>query len=168
MIKRSFDFQFSEPWQCVYNCSWSATRQQFDSSGWTPTQTWRMALAEMVRKTLGYWISIEIYMNSKAFLRSLTGFAAENNSFQSLLTMTRLICCSIAPRRLSWSRSGLSLFFPTVLPHFLSPPWTFPTLCETQNCLMWILLWNFTDLCPSIQAWATMSMYQQYRHEYLL
>ena len=46
-----------------------------------------MASAEMVRKTLGHWISIGNYTNSKAF-RSLSHWPrCKNNSFQSLLNI---------------------------------------------------------------------------------
>ena len=46
-----------------------------------------MASAEMVRKTLGHWISIGNYTNSKVFLSQSHWPRCENNSFQSLLNI---------------------------------------------------------------------------------
>ena len=44
-----------------------------------------MASAEMARQTLGLWIKIENYTNSKAFLSQSRLSRCENNFFQSLL-----------------------------------------------------------------------------------
>ena len=65
--------------------------------------TWQMASAEMVRKTLGHWISIGNYTNSKAFHLLSHWPRCKNNSFQSLLNIdqsnyleyVRILFCSL-------------------------------------------------------------------------
>ena len=61
-----------------------------------------MASAEMVRKTLGHWISIGNYTNSKAFLSQSHWSRCENNSFQCLLNIDQSDQLEYV-RKLVWS-----------------------------------------------------------------
>ena len=50
----------SEPWQCAFNCFWSATTSRCRSSWQTPIHTLRMASAGMTKQTLGFFNKIGI------------------------------------------------------------------------------------------------------------